>query len=131
MDKMDILLVDDHTAAREELASIVEAQEEMNVVGQAGNGEDGVRLAAELHPDIVVMDVVMPGMNGLAASREINASSSQARILAVSNHTGENLVEALLEAGVSGYLRKDRAYEELVPAIRTIASGTQYIGEHL
>ena len=131
MDKMDILLVDDHTAAREELASIVEAQEEMNVVGQAGNGEDGVRLAAELHPDIVVMDVVMPGMNGLAASREINASNSHARILAVSNHTGENLVEALLEAGVSGYLRKDRAYEELVPAIRTIASGTQYIGEHL
>jgi len=131
MDKMDILLVDDHTAAREELASIVEAQEEMNVVGQAGHGEDGVRLAAELCPDIVVMDVVMPGMNGLAASREINASSSQARILAVSNHTGENLVEALLEAGVSGYLRKDRAYEELVPAIRTIASGTQYIGEHL
>ncbi len=130
MERMDILLVDDHAATRQEFVGLIEAQDDMQVVGQAPNGEEGVRLAEALHPDIILMDVVMPGMNGITATQAIHVTVPEARVLALSNHTGEYLVSELLHAGVSGYLRKDRAYEELVPAIRTVAGGGQYIGEH-
>ncbi len=128
---MGILLVDDHTATREELGSLIDEADGLEVVGQAANGEDGVRLAAQLHPDVVVMDVVMPGMNGIAATKAVRASNPDARILALSNHTGAHLVEVALSAGATGYVRKDRAYEELVPAIRAVASGRRYIGERV
>ncbi len=131
MHAMDILLVDDHAAMREELAALLNAQEELKVVGQAANGEDGVRMAKALRPDIILMDVVMPGMNGIAATAAVRASVPETRVLALSNHTGENLVKELLRAGATGYLRKDRAYEELVPAIRAVAAGKPYIGEHV
>lgn len=127
---MDILLVDDHSATREEFVTLIEAHDDLTVVGQASNGEDGVRLARELRPDLILMDVVMPGMTGIDATKAIRASLPKVRVLAISNHTGPHLVDALLRSGASGYLRKDRAYEELIPAIRTIAGGTPYIGEH-
>lgn len=128
---MDILLVDDHAATREEMVSLIAEEDDLDVVGQAGDGEEGVRLARELHPDVIVMDVVMPGMNGIAATEAVRASDPDARILALSNHTGSNLVDVVLRAGATGYVRKDRAYEELVPAIRAVASGKQYIGERV
>jgi LuxR family maltose regulon positive regulatory protein len=128
---MDILLVDDHAATREEMVSLIEEEDDLDVVGQAADGEEGVRLARERHPDVVVMDVVMPGMNGIAATEAVLASEPRARVLALSNHTGANLVEVVLRAGATGYVRKDRAYEELVPAIRAVAEGKQYIGERV
>jgi LuxR family maltose regulon positive regulatory protein len=128
---MDILLVDDHAATREEMASLIEEEDDLNVVGQAADGERGVSLVKRLHPDVIVMDVVMPGMNGIAASEAIHASHPKAHILALSNHTGGNLVDVVLRAGAAGYVRKDRAYEELVPAIRAVANGEQYIGERV
>lgn len=126
---MDILLVDDHAAMREELASLLEEQDDLVVVGQAANGEEGVRLAKKLCPDLILMDVVMPGMNGIAATQAVKTSLPGIRVLAISNHTGAYLVEILLRAGANGYLRKDRAYEELVPAVRAVAAGKQYVGE--
>ena len=127
---MEILLVDDHAATREEFIGLIEMQADMKVVGQASNGEEGIRLAEALHPDIILMDVVMPGMNGIVATETIHASVPEARVLALSNHTGGYLISELLRVGVNGYLRKDHAYEELVPAIRTVAGGGQYIGDH-
>jgi LuxR family maltose regulon positive regulatory protein len=128
---MNILLVDDHAATREEMASLIQEEDDLDVVGQAADGEEGVRLARQLHPDVVVMDVVMPRMNGIAATEAVRASEPDSHILALSNHTGAHLVEVVLRAGATGYVRKDRAYEELVPAIRAVSSGQQYIGERV
>lgn len=128
---MDILLVDDHTATREEMASLLKAQDDLEVIGQAARGEEGVHLAQQLHPDVIVMDMVMPGMNGIAATAAILAHQPQARILVLSNHTGSNLINVVLRAGASGYVRKDCAYEELIPAIRAVATGKQYIGKQV
>lgn len=131
MQLVNILLVDDHAATREELVLLLNGQEDLEVLGQASNGEEGVRLARELCPDVILMDVVMPGMNGIAATEAVRASVPETRVLALSNHTGKNLVAALTRAGAMGYVRKDRAYEELVPAIRAVARGEQYIGKHV
>lgn len=126
---MEILIVDDHAATREEMASLIKAEDGLEVVGQAAGGDEGVRLAGELRPDIVVMDIVMPGMNGIAATKAVLDSNPGIRILVLSNHTGENLIETVLHAGAAGYVRKDRAYEELIPAIQALAKGEQYIGK--
>lgn len=126
---MNILLVDDHAATREELVSLLEAEADLAVLGQAADGEEGVRLAEALRPDVILMDVLMPGMNGVAATKAARESVPESRVLALSNHSGEELVKTLLCAGATGYVRKDRAYEELVPAIRAVARGELYIGE--
>ncbi|MBN1556797.1 MAG: response regulator transcription factor [Lentisphaerae bacterium] len=125
---MDILLVDDHAATREEIRALLETEEDLDVVGEAGDGPEGIRQARTLHPDVVLMDIIMPGMNGIEATRAIRGAVSAVRILALSNHTGGNLVRAALSAGAGGYLRKDQAFEELIPAIRTVARGQKYIG---
>lgn len=128
MDIMKVLLVDDHALTREEMVALIETIEGIHVVGQADSGEEGVRQTRELHPDLVVMDIVMPGMNGIEATREILANDPGIRVLALTNHTGRNLVKAVLAAGATGYVRKDQAFEELIPAIHSVAEGTKYIG---
>ena len=125
---MDILLVDDHGPTREEMMNLIEEHDDLNVIGQAATGEEGLRQVQQLHPDLVLMDVVMPGMNGIEATRAIRGSDPGVRVLALSNHTGRNLVKALIEAGAAGYVRKDHAYEELILAIRTVAGGHPYLG---
>lgn len=128
MPTMNILLVDDHEATREEMTSLLSEYEDLDVVGQAGDGEEGVRQARELTPDLIVMDVVMPRMNGIEATKAIHAFLPEVPVLVLSNHTGGNFVEIMLHAGASGYVRKDLAYEELVPAIRALEHGEPYIG---
>ncbi len=125
---MDIVLVDDHTATRMEMASIIDEQEDLHVVAQAADGAECIRLAKKLHPGMVVMDVIMPGMNGITATQTLGREMPEILILALSNHTGKNLVDVVLRAGAKGFIRKDRAYEELVQAIRAVASNKQYIG---
>ncbi|NCC50474.1 MAG: response regulator transcription factor [Spartobacteria bacterium] len=117
-----ILLVDDHDPTREEIYSLIERQQDFHIVGEAGNGVDAVQLAERLHPDLIVMDINMPEKNGFEATREICASDPNARILAFSNHTGEHLIDAILAAGALGFVRKDHAYEELLPAMRKIVN---------
>jgi DNA-binding NarL/FixJ family response regulator len=124
---MKILIADDHKEMREEMLALIDQQEDMEVVGQAADGEEAVRRFIDLNPDLVVMDIVMPGINGIEASKAIRASDPGVRILALSNHTGHNLVKAALNAGITGYVSKSRAYEELVPAIRSVAACKQYI----
>ena len=124
----DILLVDDYTPTRSEILQLISAEDDLEVIGEAASGDDAVRRASELNPDVVVMDIVMPKMNGIEATRAIRGSHPRVRILAVSNHTGRNLLRAALDAGATGYIRKDHAYEELIPAIRNVANGVMYIG---
>jgi len=131
MEATDILLVDDHAETRKEILSLLLKEEGLEVIGEAVSGDDAVRQAFELHPDVIVMDIVMPKMNGIEATRAIRGSDPGVHILALSNHTGRNLMQAVLAAGATGYIRKDRAYEELIPAIRNVAHGLPYIGSQI
>jgi DNA-binding NarL/FixJ family response regulator len=125
---MRILLVEDHKPTREVMRALLEEQADMQVVGEAPTGEDAVSLSRDLQPDIVVMDILLPRMNGIEATRKILAAQPNVKVLALSNHFGESLVQAILDAGGLGYVQKSMAFEELIPALRTVAAGKSCIG---
>ena len=120
-DVIRILLVDDHTVLRAGLRSLLDAEEDMRVVGEASSGEEALERARAMKPDVVVMDLSMPGMGGLAATREILAMELGTRVLVLTMHAEEEYLLAVLEAGGSGYVRKTSADEDLVEAIRRVA----------
>ena len=124
---MRILLVEDHQATRAEMRTLIELQPDMTIVGESPTGEDALDKAREATPDIVVMDILLPGMNGIEAARKIRAEQPDVRVLALSNHFGASLVQAILDAGGMGYVRKSKAFEELIPALRSVAAGRQYV----
>lgn len=126
---MNILLIDDHAETRKEMTAIISAEKDMRVVAEAATGEEGALKACELKPDLVVMDILLPGINGIEATKAILANNPNAKILALSNHANRILVQALLSTGAAGYVHKARAFEELVPAIRSITAGKQYLGQ--
>ncbi len=122
-----ILLADDHALVRQGFRMILEAQPDMEIVGQAGNGREAVELAEKLHPDVVVMDVAMPELNGTEATRRLAASTPRTRVLALSMHKDSVYVREILRAGARGYLLKDSGDTDLVAAVRAIAKGEGYI----
>jgi DNA-binding NarL/FixJ family response regulator len=122
-----IMIADDHKLLREGLKSLISEQEDMTVVGEARDGGSAVRLAAKKTPDVVIMDVSMPGVNGVEATRRIRASWAMVRVLALSMHAQARIVVEILSAGASGYLLKDCAFEEVIRAIETVASGNVYL----
>ncbi len=124
---MNILLVEDHQPTRAEIRALVEQQPDMRVVAEAMTGEEAITQAHDLRPDIVVMDILLPGINGVEATRTICAKLPSIHILALSNHYGKSLVQAILDAGGRGYVRKSRAFEDLIPALRAVAAGAKYV----
>jgi two-component system, NarL family, response regulator NreC len=128
-----ILLVDDHAVLRAGLRALLDAEEGMEVVGEAGTGEQGVDMAERLKPDVVVMDLSMPGIGGLEATRRIAAMNAEAaprtgtRVLVLTMHGEEEHLLPVLEAGGSGYVNKRGADEELIEAIRTVARGDVFL----
>ncbi|HEX8246101.1 MAG TPA: response regulator transcription factor [Longimicrobium sp.] len=122
-----ILLVDDHAVLRAGLRALLEAEPGFLVVGEAGTGEEGVMKARQLLPDVVVMDLSMPGAGGLEAVREISAMGREIRTLVLTMHGEEEHLLPVLEAGGSGYVNKRSADEELIEAIRTVASGEVFL----
>jgi DNA-binding NarL/FixJ family response regulator len=122
-----VILADDHRILREGLRSLLEKELRMEVVGQADNGRDAVELAKNLRPDIVVMDVHMPGLNGIEATRVIVRDCPGVRVVALSMHSDRGMVLETLRAGASGYLLKDCATDELERAIRTALSDRTYV----
>lgn len=106
---------------------ILSAQADMEIVGEAGNGREAVELAEQLRPDIVVMDVAMPELNGIEATRRLLASTPHARVIALSMHKDSVYVREILRAGARGYLLKDSGAGDLVSAIRAVASGESYL----
>ena len=122
-----ILLADDHKITRQGLKSLLDNQPDMQVVAEAENGRLAVQLAVKLSPDIVVMDVSMPDLNGMEATRQIVSGRSQAKVVALSMHSDELYVTEMLKNGASGYLLKDCAFEELANAIRAIMDGKTYL----
>ena len=124
---IDILLVDDHEVVREGLQRLLDTEPDMTVVGTAGDGREAVARARELHPDVVVMDISMPDMNGIVATQRIVTDLPDIKILCLSIHTETRFVRAIMGAGASGYLGKNCASRELVTAVRTIAGGNTYL----
>jgi DNA-binding NarL/FixJ family response regulator len=118
-----VLLAEDHAVVREATAEIVDHQPDMRVVGQAGTGEEAVSLAQALQPDVIVMDISMPRLNGLEATRHITGECPGCRILVLTAHEEERYIVQLLEAGAVGYLPKTVGLDELLEAIRAVARG--------
>jgi len=122
-----ILLADDHKIVRDGLRALLEREDDMAVVGEAENGRDAVRLARDLGPDVIVMDISMPDLNGMEATRQIGRRCPHTRVMALSVHADRRFVTEMLKAGACGYLLKDSAFEELVSGIRTVVDGHTYL----
>jgi DNA-binding NarL/FixJ family response regulator len=122
-----ILLADDHKITRQGLHSLLEKQQDMEVVAEAENGRTAVHLAAELAPDVVIMDLTMPDLNGVEATKQILNKSPDTKIVALSMHSDSLFVTAMLKSGAAGYLLKECAFEELTRAIRTVMGGKTYL----
>ena len=122
-----IVLADDHNILREGLRLLIEKQEDMEVVGEAENGRTAVELAYKLKPDIVVMDVSMPDLNGIEATRQIVGRIEGVKVVALSMHSGREYVMDMLQAGVSGYILKESCPEDLARAIRLVSTGKTYL----
>jgi len=127
MKRIRILLADDHAVVRRGFQMILAEQPDMEVVGEAGNGREALELAAKLKPDVVVMDVAMPELNGIEATRRMADHAPHARVLALSMHKDSVYVREILRAGARGYLLKDSAPADLVSAVRAIAAGEGYL----
>ena len=126
-----ILLADDHKIIRDGLQSLIDRESDMQVVGMADNGRETVRLARELTPDVIVMDISMPDLNGIEATRQIKADRPDAKVVALSIHTDKRFVVRMLQAGASAYLMKDCAFDELVQAIHTVLAGKTYLSPEI
>jgi DNA-binding NarL/FixJ family response regulator len=122
-----VLLADDHKIIRQGLRSLLEKQQDMEVVAEAEDGRSAVRLAAETAPDVVIMDVTMPDLNGVEATKQILSSSPDIKIIALSMHSDSMFVAEMLKSGASGYLLKDCAFDELAKAISTVIDNKTYL----
>jgi two-component system, NarL family, response regulator NreC len=126
-----ILLADDHVTVRHGLRLLIDSQPDMKVVAEASDGEAAVRHAVTLKPNVIVMDISMPGVNGLAATRTLRKLQPSAAIVTLTRHSDDAYLQELLRAGVSGYVLKQSAPTELLQAIRAAAAGGQYLDSTL
>jgi two-component system, NarL family, response regulator NreC len=126
-----ILIADDHKIVCAGLKALLEAQPEMKIVAQAANGREAVKFAHQQKPDMVIMDVAMPDLNGLEAMRQILAANPRIKVIALSMHSDRRYVTGMLSAGASGYILKHCAFEELVHAIHTVLSNQVYLSPEI
>jgi DNA-binding NarL/FixJ family response regulator len=120
---MRVVLVDDDAGMREALRALLAEQSDIEVVGEVADGRAAVECVLELRPDLVLMDVVMPGMGGIEATRRVLEGLPSVQVIGLSLHDDRHFVEAMRAAGASGYLRKDRVHEQLAQAMRAVAAG--------
>jgi len=124
---LKILVVDDHTIVREGLRALIDKEADMKVVAEAGTGAEAIRIARDCSHDVIVMDISMPDMNGIDATRQILKECPDSRILALSMEADRRFVVEVLKAGAKGYLLKDVLFAELATAIRSVAAGETYL----
>ena len=122
-----VLVADDHKIVRDGLRALIEKEEDIELVGEAKDGRAACTLARQLAPDVVVLDIVMPGLNGIEAARRMVAEMPGVKVIALSMHSDRRFVIEMLRAGAAGYLLKDAAFDELARAIRTVAAGETYL----
>ena len=126
-----ILLVDDHAIIRQGLCSLLEKQPDIEVIAGADNGRKALELVRKLIPDIVIMDVTMPGLNGIEATRQIYSQLPQVKVIALSIHTNRRFISDMLRAGAAGYILKECLFDELVQAIQAVAAGDTYLSPRI
>ncbi len=126
-----ILIADDHQMLREGLRAILEKDEEIEVIGEASDGRTAVAMARTLQPDVVAMDISMPDLNGVEATRQIKAENPAVKVVALSRHSDRRYVLRMLEAGASGYVLKSGAYDELRRAVQAVRSGNSYLSPRI
>src|SRR3954452_15649287 len=131
MTKLRVMLADDHETVREGLKMIVNAQDDMEVISVASDGLEAIAQAQQLLPDVLVMDISMPSLNGLKATQKLKELCPQVRVVTLSRHDGDGYVQQLLRAGASGYVLKQSASTELLRAIRAVAAGGKYLDPKL
>ena len=122
-----VMLVDDHNVVREALSSVLQKEADIEVVGQAADGETALTLVTGLSPDVVVMDIALPGINGIEVTRRMLAAHPQIRVLALSTYFDRRIVTQTLEAGATGYVNKAAGRDELLQGLRTLAAGKPYL----
>lgn len=127
MDKIRVLLAEDHTIVRKGLRSLLDAEADVEVVGEADNGRQAIEQVCELHPDVVLMDITMPELSGLEATRRIKTRYPQVQVLVLTMHANEQYVLEILRAGASGYLVKQSAVAEMMLAIRAVHRGDSFL----
>jgi DNA-binding NarL/FixJ family response regulator len=129
--EMRILLADDHQIFREGLSALINAEKDMKVVGQAGNGREALFIVKEMKPDIVILDISMPELNGIDAAVEIKMIQPGIKIIALSMHSDKRYIKRILEAGATGYLLKSCASRELIQAIRAVRSNRSFFSDQV
>lgn len=130
-EKLRILIAEDHQTVREGIKLLVGTQPDMEVIGEAGDGEQVIKLAAELNPDLVLMDISMPMMNGLKATKRLRSQWPKLKILTLTRHSDDGYLRQLITAGANGYVLKQSAPTELINALRTVAAGNSYLDPSL
>jgi DNA-binding NarL/FixJ family response regulator len=126
MKKISVLLVDDHTVVRQGLRALLNQEDDIEVIGEAENGREAVQLAAQTLPDVILMDVVMPLMNGMEGTRQVLKNVPSAKVLVLSSYGDDDYVQQLTEVGASGYLTKQTAGDDLLVAIREVQKGNAF-----
>ncbi len=129
--KIRVMLADDHTVLRDGLRSLLESQADITVIGEAANGRDAVREVEKLRPDVVVMDIAMPDLNGIEATRIISDRWPEVRVVMLSVFSDAEYIYRALQAGASGYLLKSSAGREVVEAVRTVHLGRRYLSDKI
>jgi two-component system response regulator NreC len=128
---MNILIVDDHGIVREGLKSLIEQQSEMKVIGEAKDGNMAIQLTKELSPDVVIMDVSMPNLNGVEATKYILQQKPDVKVIILSMHTDSNIVKESLKAGASGYVLKSYLFDELLNALKAVETNEHYLSPRI
>jgi two-component system, NarL family, response regulator NreC len=121
--RIRVLIADDHDIVRRSISALLKREDDLEVVGTAANGREAVRLAEETHPDVIILDVVMPELDGIRAAGEIHKSNSSTSIIILSMHYSTALVQQARESGASGYVLKQEATSNLIPAVRAAHEG--------
>ena len=126
---IDVLLVDDHAVLREGLRHLLESHEDIHVVGAVADGLEAIRHAEQLQPDIVVMDISMPKLNGIEATRAIGGCAPEAGVVILSMHSSPDVIQRALSAGARGFVLKESVSDEVVAAVRAVVAGGRYFGQ--